>query len=219
MENPEVAPEHAAAARLGDPRFVEGDQGINPRMSITEAERSWALTIKDAFKEDPELDNLNDFWYAQLAIVHKDDVEMAKSQALTMQHFRQEYDIRDDMEDVKSTMWDFIHLYDDDWVLGFSYNKDYQNYLWAVDIAAIDNQALQTDRAWRTNLAGHYYIRQALNPDFVSISQGIVIVHECGGFNFSGKFGGLGPAKRLAQEIIGNYPSLHHSLMWFNTGK
>lgn len=218
MEGPVEAPPQAQAARRAN-----GVNSIrlpsNPRMIITPAERSCALAIKAAIEGDPELDSISDFWYAQLAIVNKDDMETTKRQARNMQYFREEYDIRDDMEDAKRSIWEFIHLFDN-WILTFSYSKENLNYLWAVDIAAIDNQTLlQSDKAWRTNLAGHYYMRQALNPDLVAISQGINIMHECGGFDFSGKFGGLGHVTRLAQEVFANYPCLHDCLLWFNTGK
>lgn len=194
---------------------IEGECDAN-RMEITPAEESWAYSIKGAIEDDPELDNLPDFWYAQLAIVGKDDLQQALDQARSMQYFRQEYDIRDTLEDARRTVQEFLELFPN-WILSFHYCKELSSYFWVVDITAIDIKLLQTQKAWRTNMAGLYYLRQALNPDLLSIASGINIVHECEGFDFRGKFGGTRHITKMAKEFIGDYPSLHGQLMWFRT--
>ena len=45
------------------------------RITLTEEETRWAKAIKTAIEEDPEVDNLNDFLYAQIALIDKDDIE------------------------------------------------------------------------------------------------------------------------------------------------
>jgi hypothetical protein len=218
MEGP-INVHHQNANQDGhDGQYEDSGAAVDRRMEITAAECSWALTIQEAIQSDPELDNLSDFWYVQLAIVHKDDVEKALDVARNLQCFRQEYDIRDTIEDAKKTVWDFMNLFEN-FTISFGYSVEDENYLWAVDIAAIDNKLLQTDKAWRTNLAGVYYFRQALNPDFLSIGNGMSLIHECEGFDFHGKFGGLGHLTRLAKELIGEYPGLVYCCKWYNTGK
>ncbi|CAB9512890.1 expressed unknown protein [Seminavis robusta] len=207
--------EEVDAPRNGDP--AGEDKNSMPGMSITEAERAWALTIKEAVEANDEIDNLSDFWYAQLAIVDHDNVDAAQQHSAHMQAFRQEYDIRDNLEDAKSTVWEFLTLFDRPWVLAFSYSVESQSYIWVVDIAQIDKKDLVTNKQWRIYLAGLYYLRQALNPNLRAISTGISIIHECEGFDF-GKMGGLEHVARMARELIGEYPARHYSLRFFHTG-
>lgn len=189
---------------------------LERRMTLLESEQACALNIKAAIEADPELDNLSDFWYAQLAIVNQYDLDTAKDHARSMQYFRQEYDIQDTIEDAKRTVWEFLNLFDN-WVLSFGYSTDSQCYVWIIDMAAIDKKALASEKAWQINLAGHYYLRQALNPDFLSIRSGISVVHECLGFKIE-KYGGTNHAKRLCQEVVGPYPAIHCSIKFFHTG-
>ena len=183
---------------------------------VPSAEGSRALDIKIAIESDPELDNLTDFWYVQLAIVDGTDVEAAKDHARCLQYFREEYGVRDTMEDAKRTIWDFVNLFDD-WVLSFSYSTEYQSYIWVVDIAKINKNKLTTPESWRTILAGIYYMRHAANPSFYNIRNGISIMYECDGFDLH-QFGGMNFAKRLGQEILGIYPAKHCAMKWFHTG-
>jgi hypothetical protein len=188
------------------------------RMALSPHHRAWALAIKAAIEADPELDNLNDYSYVQLAIACHGNVELALEKARDMQGFREEYEVRDSLEDAKKTIWEYSNLFDEQVIIAFSYSKDEQCYIATMDLAAMDNKALQTDKAWRTNLAGVYYIKQAMVPDFFSMVNGIVIIHECDGFDFFGKFGGLNHVTRLSQELVGAQPVYHREVKWFHTG-
>jgi hypothetical protein len=190
---------------------------VDDRMRISPQGRAWASAIKAAIEADPEIDNLNDFCYVQLAVICLENVEEAVEKARDMQGFRNEYNVRDDLEDAKKTVWEYLNLYDN-FILSFTYSEDEKSYVLAVDFAAMDYKAVQTDKAWRTNIAGIYYIKQAMVPDFLSMCNGITILHECDGFDFYGKFGGLNHISRLSKELFGAQPVLHRNVKWFNAG-
>lgn len=187
-------------------------------MTLTPQQRAWALDIKAAIEADPEIDNLNDFCYVQMAIACKGNVQEALDKAIDMQGFRQEYDIRDNLEDAKKTVWEYTNLFDDSVIISFTYSNHEQCYIATLDLAAMDHKSLQTDKAWRNNLAGVYYVKQAMVPDFFAMNQGIVIIHECEGFDFFGKFGGLKYMARYANELLGAQPVIHREVKWFHTG-
>jgi hypothetical protein len=146
-------------------------------------------------------------------------VEEALEKARDMQGFREEYGVPDTLEDAKKTVWDFLNLFDDTFLLSFAYSEEEQTYVGTIDMTAIDNRALHSERAWRNHLVGVYYIKQAMVPDFRSMVLGIILIHECEGFDFYGKFGGLNQIARVATEVLSSQPILHRKVKWFHTGK
>jgi hypothetical protein len=211
-----VAEEEEEDEEEDDDDDEDDDEEENP-MEHSDQVRDWARAIKTAIEAEPEIDNLLDFWYVQLAVVCRNDVVSAVERARNMQYFKQEYDIRDTMEDAKRTIQNLNNLFEH-FVISFSYNGTNKNYVVVIDMTTMDYRALQTDRAWRDYLAGVYYLKQAAFPNFECMCQGITILHECQGFDFYGKFGGLGLLSRLSKELLGDHPALHHSIKWFHTG-
>lgn len=187
------------------------------RMELLDAQRTWALSIKEAIEADPEADNLSDFWYAQLAIVDRNDLEEAMCHAIDMQSFRQEYDIKDNMEDAKKSVWEFMTLFEN-FTISFSYCKRTQGYIWVNDIPAQDFSVLVSEKEWRSYLAAIYYIHQAMNSDFLSINNGYSLVHECEGFDIT-TFGGLRHCNRFVRELGSKYPTRHAAVKFYNTSK
>lgn len=74
------------------------------RMHLTPAERQWALIVKDLIEGVPELDNLCEFEYAQLALIEHDNVEGDLKRAYQIQLYRQEYGIINTLEDDSKIM-------------------------------------------------------------------------------------------------------------------
>jgi hypothetical protein len=72
-----------------------GDPG---RMKLTQKENENALAIQEMVEGLPDLDNLSDLMYAQLAIICKDRVEDAVNRCYGMQEFRHEYNLVDNLE-------------------------------------------------------------------------------------------------------------------------
>ena len=78
------------------------------RMKLTREEHAWAWDIKDCIEMLDDLDNLCDFWYAQLAIVCQDNVEDAVRRAYGLQYFREEFKIRDTFEQGRHCMHQLV---------------------------------------------------------------------------------------------------------------
>lgn len=206
----------AVAEPEGQQLAVLNGSPENPRMGMSDNQRSVALMIKEAIQANSEIDNLPDFWYAQLALVNDDNLEASLSQALSMQHLREEYGIRDTLEDAKRIMWDFLSS-QEGWMIGFRYMDAMDSMVTVLDLAAIDANALATKPdGWKTIMAGTYYIRQALNPDLVCVANGVTTIHECEGFDWK-KFGTKNFI-RVMQEVIAPYPELTRGMSFFHTG-
>ena len=90
---------NAPVFELGElPAFLREHQ--NPdRMQLTTQERQWALTVKEALQNDPELDDISDFLIAQISLlVEPGNMEEALERAQKLQYFRQEHGIVDSLQ-------------------------------------------------------------------------------------------------------------------------
>ncbi|CAB9501308.1 expressed unknown protein [Seminavis robusta] len=186
------------------------------RMIITEEERNWALAIKEAVEGDPDLSNISDFLCAQLAIVEPNNMEAALNRIRQMQWFKEEYDIRDSLEDARKLVQEYLCLFENH-ILSFSYSYEHGSYICCIDCAACDKDALQTEKQWQTNLGGFFYMHNAMNPDLMSMRNGVIMVYECEGFTFS-KMGGIKTANRITKDFVAFYPTKHQSLKFYHTG-
>ena len=105
---------------------TDRDEGMDPmdpsRMVLTPEERQWALSIKAAIVGDPEVDNLSDFEYAQLALMDHGDVEAAVERARHMQTFKHEYGITDTLEQSRQLLPKLVKLLPG-MPLSLSYNR------------------------------------------------------------------------------------------------
>ena len=100
------------------------------RMLLTGEERDAALLIKQLIEADPELDNLNDFQYAQLALMidldyqDLDETELLPKlldRARKLQVIRQEYSIVETFEHAQQVVHRAVDLYGDHF-LSYSYS-------------------------------------------------------------------------------------------------
>lgn len=189
---------------------------LNPRMKITSNQRNLALMVKEAIESDPEIDNLPDFWYVQLAIVNGDNLEASISQAGHMQYLREEYGIRDTLADAKKILWDYLNS-EEKWMLSFCYVPQLDGMIAVIDLTAKDVKDLAKPDGWKI-LAGEYYLRQALNPDLVCVSTGVTTIFECQGFDWK-KSGGMSNILRFCKEVVGPYPQNVRSTLFFHTGE
>ena len=81
------------------------------RMELSDHERNLAINIKTAISSDPELDPVSDFMCAQLALVDGDNIESALARVHQLQCFREEYGIRDTVQDASKQIVDYIKLF------------------------------------------------------------------------------------------------------------
>ena len=157
------------------------------RMILTRQERQWALDIKNAVEHVPELDKLNDFWYGQLAIICKEDVADAVARVQGLQHFRQEYDINDTLQDGCQALQGMIKLLPQH-ELAFGFSHSDGCYINVSDMAKYEPaKKITRHREEIQWFAGSYYQLQAINPDLESIRKGSITLVECEGMEFKSK--------------------------------
>ena len=187
------------------------------RMDLTPQERQWALELKEAIEQDPELEPISDFWCVQLAIKEEGNLECALDRARHMQGFRQEYEIEDTTESGLHVMTEFVKLVPG-FHLALSYCADTGNYIGVYDFSKFYTTKIASEPGgialW---LSSFYHHSNALNPDFEACRRGSSVLAECDGFDWKVNI----PSKdmiRLNGEIAAVYPQSHQHMKYFNTG-
>lgn len=176
------------------------------RMKLTRQELEWALDIKDVMEMMPELDNLNDFWYAQYAIICEDDIEDAVTRALALQHFRQEYKIVDEYPYAHRKMTSLIiDLMPRQW-LSFSFSYADGNYVMIFDMTKFDTTNLTTTQQQDDMFASIYYMQSACCPDLESVRKGYTCCAECEGWDFQRSKQDGKVHQKLFSELFSQYP-------------
>jgi hypothetical protein len=156
------------------------------RMRLTRAEAQWALDIKYVIENLPEVDNLSDFWYAQLAIICKDNVEDAVRRAIGLQSFRQEYSILESLTDGSRHISDFTRLAPQ-FLLAVSYSQLVGSYVAVLDFKQANFDEFSSIQNNQIFFAGMYYLFHSLAPDFASIRIGTMALAECQGVEWTKK--------------------------------
>ncbi|CAB9500140.1 expressed unknown protein [Seminavis robusta] len=185
------------------------------RMQLTDEERQWALNVKQAIEDDPELDSVSDFWVAQLALIEQGDTEAALERAHQMQSFRQEYGILDTYEHGKQVLHEFMDLFPE-FFLSFSFLDG--AYVLVFDTAKLYANTLNTKpgamAAW---LGSVYYTNHCMSPDLEAVKRGIVYIIECEGFDWSKHFG-VQIFRKFWLEVAAVYPIQFLRIRCFHTG-
>ena len=194
---------------VGDERDEENlssNTGPNDpaRMQLTTEEPQWALDIKYVIENLPELDNLSDFWYAQLAIVCKDNVEDAVQRAVGLQSFRQEYNILETLHDGQRRLSDYVRLLPQ-YLLAFSFSHQDDSYVVVLDWNKANFSSLSSVEKVNSFFAGAYYLHHALQPDIASIRNGCIALAECEGVEWSKKLD-FKLLHKLASQMASFYP-------------
>ena len=202
-----VQVETAPLDPLDDPR----------RMDVTAQERGWALAIRQAIKEDPELEPISDFWCVQLAILEHGNIEGALDRARHIQAFREEYRILDTAESGICSLVEFVTLLPG-FHLTLSYCAELGTYVAVYDTTKFFTAKLakkpENIPIW---LSAYYYHATALNPDLEACRKGSSILMECEGFDWRVNI----PSRdmsRLHREIAAFYPQKFQQIKCFNTG-
>ncbi|CAB9522931.1 expressed unknown protein [Seminavis robusta] len=182
-------------------------------MIISDEEFQWARAIKASIESSTEIDNLSDFEYTELAIIEQDNLEAAMDRAITLQGFREEFNVRNTLEDAVAVLHQYVSMMPK-FFLSFSYNHTSGGYVLVSDLAEYDQQLIRTDPGWQRHVRGIYYMLQSMNPDFHSIREGITLVTECDGFSFSNM--DVNVAKSLCTDIFSIYPFAARQLEYFH---
>jgi len=203
------------------PRRVENDAHEPSRMHLTVEERLWALSIKQAIEEEPELDNLSDFWYAQLAVVTLQSRSLTGLQdvverAQILQAFRQEYKVIDTLGHAQRTLHEVMKLFPR-YFLCFYHDDQEGHFTYVVDSTKLSFKSHSSnDRALISFYCCMYYLLQAANPDFEATRAGISTMAECEGFNMTENFGNKFFVK-IWTELLIAYPLQLISIKHFHT--
>ena len=178
------------------------------RMRLSPDERAWAWTIKNAIENDPELDNLSDFMYAQMALIEGrwNDLEGIVDRAHQLQAFRQEYKIRDSCtKEAARRLQEWMKICPGH-LLSLRFDEENGNYIYAFDSTKICARTLASNpRAFEACIVSLYYILHATHCDFEAIRRGLTQQVECEGFDLLKNFG-LKPFQRMWTELGSVYP-------------
>ncbi|CAB9511533.1 expressed unknown protein [Seminavis robusta] len=167
------------------PRVI-GDIDDPRRMMLTREELEWALEVKELIENTPELDNLPDMMYAQIAIITKGNHEDAFRRAWLLQEFRKEYNILDTFEEGLQMVTKLVEILPL-MLLSFSFSPSEGTFVVVNDMCKLNTTVLNTPRRVRMWMASSYYIHSALSADVASIRRGCIAVVECEGMDWTKK--------------------------------
>lgn len=200
---------------LKDWQFPTNAIDSHNRMRLYDDENDWALDIKDAIEDTPDIDNLTDFQYAQLAIVDQDDIEMALERARKMQDFKRQYDIRDSVECGLRCMKEFVDLLPGHWL---SLSSAEGQCVLVADVSKLTVDRIRTSSdGLHTWLAGTYFMCHVLSSEFYAMRHGFTILAENQGYDFKKNFG-LDLHSKLWKELASVYPLQISKMKNYNTG-
>lgn len=186
------------------------------RMALSPRHHELALAYKRAAREVPELDELPDFWYAQLAVVCEGDRTLGDGldRLMKLQQFRQEYGITNSLADGRKCMKEYLDLFP-----GYLMSCDFMNskgaYTLVLDLCQFDAQALKRDPL--VFLKGSYYLEQIGSCDLEAIRKGVIVLLECDGYNWTEHMG-IKVLDQIWTELWGVYPMNIYQLKHFHTG-
>ena len=204
QDHPQHQPPVAQPQQL-PPNFLSQDEQIHypgdpQRMVLTNDETRWALAIKAAASNIPELDLISDYKYAQLAIIERDNVEGAIAAATALQAIREEYKFIDSCEEGVRSLRKVVE-YNPRKFLNFSFSETEQKHVFVHDVC----QRVSQEENIETYMAGAYYLFQTVTMDFESIRRGIIVLIECQGYDWNQKRSWK-LAQKMFMELIYYYP-------------
>jgi hypothetical protein len=206
--------DHGADADAGAGAVLRGPCDAS-RMELSQQERQWALAVKQGIEGTPEIDNLSDFMYVQLALVHRENVEKALECAFALQHTRQEYSLLDSLEEGLLIHQKMLQLFPGMY-LSFSYAHDEECYAVVFDISKFAPSVLNSVESIRTWIASCFYNAHAMTPDFGSARTGGMYIAECQGYHWKSNMCDL-KMSEMYWSIFGSvYPLVIYKMKCFH---
>lgn len=188
------------------------------RMYLLSDERSWANQIKERVENMPELDNLSDYWYAQLTLVELGDTHAALERVVALQQVRQEYKIVDSLVEAKRALREGLRLGLFPDLLAFDFNLVRGGLFLAWDMAKQENKAAfkSNPRAEDIVVKQLYFIYQALTCDMEAIRRGHTMMIECEGYSLTS---GVDMSMiRMFLNVVEHYPINVQAHQHYNNG-
>lgn len=150
------------------------------RMKLTKQEHDHAVAIKEVIDGLPDLDNLSDLMYAQLAMVCKNNIENVIQRCYAMQDFKQEYSLVDTKEQGQRYLEWGVQLFPQH-LLSFGFCQDDGKHVIVHDLAKFEPKAFTSPNMADDWCKVLYYLHLLMFPDLESIRKGIVQIVECQG--------------------------------------
>ena len=202
----------------------------------TPEERDLARKIRTALQSTPEIDNLSDYYCAQLAIAttanaadqgmaHDSDeheemgiIRGAVHTAQHLQDLKEQYDIRDTQEDGHRSIRDLLKLVGPSVFLAFSFHSIGGNYCVIYDISQVKQERLKSQRdATEIFIRGMFYMCHALACDLEAVRRGGILICECEGFDWREHLD-YGMVRKIYTEVSNAYPVTFQRFKYFHAG-
>ncbi|CAB9524715.1 hypothetical protein SEMRO_1573_G283401.1 [Seminavis robusta] len=146
------------------------------RTELTQEEHQWAVAVKTAIEKIPDLDNLTDFMYAQMAIVSKGNVDDAVVRAFRLQEHKKDNKIMDTLDDALRNLPKEAHY------LSIDYNIQSGGYVVAFDVAKTDGAMWRNPEETCYYNRRQFYSSQMAHCDLDALRVGQTVLVECGGY-------------------------------------
>lgn len=184
------------------------------RMKLTEQEHGWAVMIKNMVEMSPDIDDLPDYMYAQLALVCKGNVENAIQRCYGLQDFREEHKVLDEYQEGCRCFEEVFRLFPEQ-NLSFSFSAKEGTYIFLHDSSKFEPSAFTSAEMADYWLKAMYYWHLNFCPDLESIRRGIIVLVECDGMTLRRDV--LKHFSALFSQLLSHYP-VNGVVRHYNTG-
>jgi hypothetical protein len=184
------------------------------RMLLTNQETEWALRIKEHISSLPDINNLSDMLYAQLAIVTEGDVDEAARRATNLQNLKEELKIQDDYVNGAQAVAKYLTYFPGS-LMSLYYCHPLGRYVAVCDAAMF--RGLKDHEKKRASLVWCYYLCHILNPDLEATRRGSVCFVEAMGFGFNMEMVDVDLMRQIYGDIFGSYPVRFSHIKCFHT--
>jgi CRAL/TRIO domain len=157
----------------------------DPTMRISPAEKARALAIKAAVEADSRTRNLSDFEYVHYALTCREEsLDVVCERVYLLEAFKNEYKLLDEALQGVQLFAAYLTIFPGI-VLAIDFLPNTGNYCVVCDYKAFRPAERQTDEETRSCLGGIFYQKQASQPDFQAIRNGVSMMLECMGASFA----------------------------------
>ncbi|CAB9505571.1 expressed unknown protein [Seminavis robusta] len=185
-------------------------------MMLTQEEQRWALQLKEAVVNRPDLDEENDMWLAQYAIVTEGDISNALKRIARIQAFQKQYGVNNSVEQGLEMLSKLFQLF--------------PGGLLCLDVDPVKNEglhvmnngkhnyiaAMESEENWRSCMVGCYYYFLVCQPTLATIRNGHQTMGDFGSFDWDNLK--LEFCYQFNLEMGELYPITFTKFLAFNTG-
>ncbi|CAB9528957.1 expressed unknown protein [Seminavis robusta] len=202
-ENPAAA--DAAHASKDAQRQPKVPEGLDPSFFwLSDEEKENALDIKEAIESLPDLDNLSDFMYANMALVW--DVATAVEHAYILQEVRMEYKVPVTFEDgvrALTELFETIPLY----FLSYMFDLRAAKSVLVMDLSSIGQRLMRDPKNVEKIIRGASYVCYATIPTLDIVRKGKNDIFEFGEFQWGKGMVDLKCVEQVTVQTIGAFPA------------